>query len=200
MYQKFIKRLLDFSLSFIGLIFLIPVFLIIAFLVKKEDGGSVFFRQTRVGQNGKLFKIYKFRTMVEDAEKLGALVTREKDPRITKIGKLLRKYKLDELPQLINVLKGEMSLVGPRPEVPKYVKLYKEKYEKILKVKPGITDFAAVEFIDEEKILNDAENPEEVYLKEILPIKIKYYEKYIREVGFLTDIKLIFKTIFRIFR
>ncbi len=200
MYQKFIKRLLDFSLSFIGLIFLIPVFLIIAFLVKKEDGGSVFFRQTRVGQNGKLFKIYKFRTMVEDAEKLGALVTREKDPRITKIGKLLRKYKLDELPQLINVLKGEMSLVGPRPEVPKYVKLYKEKYEKILKVKPGITDFAAVEFIDEEKILNDVENPEEVYLKEILPIKIKYYEKYIREVGFLTDIKLIFKTIFRIFR
>lgn len=200
MYQKFIKRLLDFSLSFIGLIFLIPVFLIIAFLVKKEDGGSVFFRQTRVGQNGKLFKIYKFRTMVEDTEKLGALVTREKDPRITKIGKLLRKYKLDELPQLINVLKGEMSLVGPRPEVPKYVKLYKEKYEKILKVKPGITDFAAVEFIDEEKILNDAENPEEVYLKEILPIKIKYYEKYIREVGFLTDIKLIFKTIFRIFR
>lgn len=200
MYQKYIKRFLDFLLSLLGLILLSPVFIIIALLIKKEDGGSIFFKQTRVGQNGKLFKMYKFRTMVENAEKLGALVTKEEDPRITKIGKVLRKYKLDELPQLINVLKGEMSLVGPRPEVPKYVEAYKEKYEQILTVKPGITDFAAVEFIDEERILKDAENPEEVYLKKILPLKIKYYEKYIKEIGFLTDIKLIFKTLIRIFR
>lgn len=200
MYQKYIKRFLDFLLSLLGLILLSPVFIIIALLIKKEDGGSIFFKQTRMGQNGKPFKIYKFRTMVENAEKLGALVTKGEDPRITKIGKVLRKYKLDELPQLINVLKGEMSLVGPRPEVPKYVEAYKEKYEQILTVKPGITDFAAVEFIDEERILKDAENPEEVYLKKILPVKIKYYEKYIKEIGFLTDIKLIFKTLIRIFR
>ena len=200
MYQKYIKRFLDFLLSLLGLILLFPVFVIIALLIKKEDGGSIFFKQTRMGQNGKPFKIYKFRTMVENAEKLGALVTKGEDPRITKIGKVLRKYKLDELPQLINVLKGEMSLVGPRPEVPKYVEAYKEKYEQILTVKPGITDFAAVEFIDEERILKDAENPEEVYLKKILPVKIKYYEKYIKEIGFLTDIKLIFKTLIRIFR
>jgi len=200
MYQRFIKRIIDFIFSLIGLILLSPLFLIIAILVKKEDGGSVFFRQTRVGQNGKLFKIYKFRTMIENAEKLGAQVTKGNDPRITKIGKFLRKYKLDELPQLINVLKGDMSLVGPRPEVPKYVEPYKKEYEEILKVKPGITDYAALEFIDEEEILKNSQNPEETYLKEVLPIKIQYYKKYINEIGFITDIKLILKTILGIIR
>ena len=200
MYRKFFKRVIDFVLSLIGLIVLFPVFIVIGFLIKKEDGGSIFFRQTRIGQNGKLFKIYKFRTMVENAEKLGAQVTKGDDPRITRVGKILRKYKLDELPQLINVLKGEMSLVGPRPEVPKYVNAYKEKYEKILKTKPGITDFAALEYIDEEKLLKDAKDPEKIYIEKILPEKIKYYEKYIKEMSFLTDLKLILKTILRIVR
>ncbi len=200
MYVKYIKRAIDFFLALIGLIVLSPLFILIAILIKKEDGGSIFFRQTRVGQNGKLFKIYKFRTMVENAEKLGALVTKEGDPRITKIGKILRKYKLDEIPQLINVIKGEMSLVGPRPEVPKYVKYFEKDYQEILKVKPGITDFASLEYIDEEKLLKNAENPEKIYIEEILPKKIKYYKKYLKEIGLLTDVKLIFKTIFKVFR
>jgi lipopolysaccharide/colanic/teichoic acid biosynthesis glycosyltransferase len=200
LYQKYIKRILDFTLSLLGLIVLFPVFVIIAILIKAEDGGSIFFRQTRVGQNGKFFKIYKFRTMVENAEKLGAQVTKEDDPRITKVGRFLRKYKLDELPQLINVLKGEMSLVGPRPEVPKYVNAYREEYKEILKVKPGITDYAAIEFIDEEKLLKGADNPEKVYLEKILPKKIVYYKKYLNEIGFLTDLKLIFKTLMGILK
>jgi lipopolysaccharide/colanic/teichoic acid biosynthesis glycosyltransferase len=129
---------------------------------------------------------------------MGSQVTKGDDPRITKIGKVLRKYKVDELPQLVNVLKGEMSFVGPRPEVPKYVNAYKKDYEKILKVKPGITDFATLEYIDEERLLKDAEDPEKVYLEKILPEKIKYYEKYIQEISFLTDLKLILKTILRI--
>ncbi|WP_457641495.1 sugar transferase [Persephonella sp.] len=200
MYQKYIKWVLDFVFALVGLIVLFPLFIIVAILIKKEDGGSIFFRQTRVGQNGKLFKIYKFRTMVEDAEKKGAQVTKEDDPRITKIGRTLRKYKIDELPQLINVLKGEMSLVGPRPEVPKYVKAYEKEYRKILKVKPGITDYASLEYIDEEKILKGSENTEKVYIEKILPEKIKYYEKYIKQMGFLTDLKIILKTILRIVR
>ena len=200
MYKNFLKRLIDFILSLVGLIILLPVFIVIAILIKKEDGGSIFFRQTRVGQNGKIFKIYKFRTMVENAEKLGAQITKGDDPRITKIGRILRKYKLDELLQLINVLKGEMSLVGPRPEVPKYVNAYKEKYKEILKVKPGITDFAALEYIDEERLLKGAKDPEKIYIEKILPEKIKYYEKYIKQMSFLTDLKIILKTILRIVR
>ncbi|WP_281950374.1 sugar transferase [Nitrosophilus kaiyonis] len=200
LYKQYIKRLIDFILSLIGLILLLPVFIIIAMLIKNEDGGSIFFKQIRVGQNGKFFKIYKFRTMVENAEKIGAQVTKGNDPRITKIGKFLRKYKLDELPQLINVLKGDMSLVGPRPEVPKYVKAYKKEYEDILKVKPGITDYAALEYIDEEKVLKDAKNTEKVYLENILPEKIKYYQKYIHDISFLTDLKLILRTIAEIIR
>ena len=197
-YKRYFKRIFDFVASLWGLIVLSPMFIVIAILIKKEDGGRVFFRQTRVGQNSKLFRIYKFRTMVENAEKMGSQVTKGDDPRVTKIGKVLRKYKVDELPQLVNVLKGEMSFVGPRPEVPEYVNAYKKDYEKILKVKPGITDFAALEYIDEERLLKDTEDPEKVYLEKILPKKIKCYEKYIREISFLTDLKLILKTILRI--
>ncbi len=200
LYERYFKRIFDFITSLCGLVVLSPIFIVTAILIKKEDGGRVFFRQTRVGQNGRLFRIYKFRTMVENAEKLGAQVTKENDPRVTKIGKVLRKYKIDELPQLINVLKGEMSLVGPRPEVPKYVNAYKKDYERILKVMPGITDFAALEYIDEEKLLRDAEDPEKVYLEKILPEKMKYYEKYIREINFLTDLRLILRTILRVVR
>jgi len=200
MYQRYIKRIIDFILALAGLILLFPIFIIIAILIKLEDRGSIFFRQSRVGQKGKLFKIYKFRTMVENAENLGAQVTKGDDPRITKIGKKLRKYKLDELPQLINVLKGDMSLVGPRPEVPKYVKVYEKEYEEILKVKPGITDYAALEFIDEEEILKGVKNPEKTYLEEVLPKKIKYYKTYLQDISFVTDLKLIVRTILRIFK
>ncbi|RUM60009.1 MAG: sugar transferase [Persephonella sp.] len=200
MYQRYIKRLIDFIFSLMGLLVLLPLFIIVAFLIKKEDRGSIFFRQERVGQNWKPFKIYKFRTMVENAERMGAKVTKGNDPRITKIGKILRKYKIDELPQLINVLKGDMSLVGPRPEVYKYAKVYKKDYDEILKVKPGITDYASLEFIDEEKLLENAENPEKYYIEKILPIKIKYYKKYLKDISFFTDIKLILRTIMGIVR
>ncbi len=199
-YQKYIKRIFDFISSFIGLILLSPLFVIVALLIKAEDKGSVFFRQERVGQNGKTFKIYKFRTMVENAEKLGAQVTKEDDPRITKIGRILRKYKIDELPQLINVIKGDMSLVGPRPEVKKYVEIFKEDYKEILKVKPGITDYASLEYKDENKLLKGSKNPEKIYIEKILPEKIKYYKRYIKDISFITDIKLIFKTIWGIFK
>ena len=199
-YRKYLKRIFDFTISLLGLIVLSPLFLVIAILIKLDDGGSIFFRQTRVGQYGKPFKIYKFRTMVENAEKLGAQVTKGDDPRITRVGRFLRKYKLDELPQLINVLKGEMSLVGPRPEVPKFVKLFEEDYKEILQVKPGITDYASLEFKDENELLKGAENPEEVYIREILPKKIEYYKRYLKEISFTTDLKLIFKTIWGIVR
>ncbi|SMO55253.1 Sugar transferase involved in LPS biosynthesis (colanic, teichoic acid) [Balnearium lithotrophicum] len=200
LYQKYMKRLMDFTLSLIGLIFLFPFFTVIALLIKLEDGGSIFFRQERVGQNWKPFKIFKFRTMVENAEKLGALVTKGNDPRVTRIGKFLRKYKLDEFPQLINVLKGDMSLVGPRPEVYKYAEKYKDDYDQILKVKPGITDYAALEYIDEEKILENADNTEKVYIERVLPEKIEYYKKYLKNIGFFTDLKLILRTLLRIIR
>ncbi|GLI52419.1 sugar transferase [Thermodesulfovibrio yellowstonii] len=199
-YKKYGKRLIDFLLSFIGLIFLSPLFIIVAILIKLDDGGSIFFRQIRVGQNGKLFKIYKFRTMIENAEKLGFQVTRKDDPRITRLGRVLRKYKIDELPQLINVLRGEMSLVGPRPEVPKYVEIYKEEYEKILKIKPGITDYAAIEYIDEENVLKAADDSEKIYIEKILPEKIRFYQKYINDMSFFTDMKLIIKTLSGIIR
>ncbi|ACN99399.1 sugar transferase [Sulfurihydrogenibium azorense Az-Fu1] len=199
-YRKYIKRIIDFLLALIGIILLIPFFIIIAILIKKEDGGSIFFKQVRVGQYGKPFRIYKFRTMVENAGKMGSQVTKGDDPRITKIGKFLRKYKLDELPQLINVLKGDMSLVGPRPEVPKYVEVYKEDYNEILKVKPGITDYATLEYVDEEEILKGANDVEKVYLEKVLPEKIKYYKKYINDISFLTDLKLILKTLKKIIR
>jgi len=200
MYRTFFKRIFDVVFSLLGLIILFPMFMIIAILIKREDGGSIFFRQTRVGKNWKPFKIYKFRTMIENAEKLGAQVTGKDDKRITKIGRFLRKYKLDELPQLINVLKGDMSLVGPRPEVEKYAKVYKKDFDEILKVKPGITDYATLEFKREEEILKSSDNIEDVYLKEILPKKLELSKKYVKDMSFLTDIKIILKTIIGIFQ
>jgi lipopolysaccharide/colanic/teichoic acid biosynthesis glycosyltransferase len=200
MYKNFFKKIIDFLFALIGLILLMPLFIVIAILIKREDGGRIFFKQTRVGKNWKLFEIYKFRTMVENAENLGAQITKKDDPRITKVGKILRKYKLDELPQLINVLKGDMSLVGPRPEVPKYAKVYKKDYDEILTVKPGMTDYASLEYIDEERLLKGARNPEEIYINEILPQKINYYKRYLKNINFLTDMKIIIKTILRIIR
>ncbi len=194
------KRIFDIIASLIGLAVLFPVFLLIALTVKFTSGGPVFFRQFRVGQFSKLFLIVKFRTMVINAEATGAQVSSGDDPRITAVGRVLRKYKLDELPQLFNVLKGEMSFVGPRPEVPRYVDAYKEEYRDILTARPGITDFASLEFKDENELLNNIEDPERKYLEEIMPVKIAFYKKYIKEQSLKTDLTLILKTLMKIIR
>jgi lipopolysaccharide/colanic/teichoic acid biosynthesis glycosyltransferase len=194
-YIEVIKRVFDISFSLVGLIMLSPLFFLIAYLIKREDGGPVFYRGVRIGQFGKPFRIYKFRTMVVDAEKIGGPSTADDDPRITKIGKFIRKYKLDELPQLINVLKGEMSIVGPRPEVPFYVNMFTEEEKKILSVKPGITDWASLWNPDEGAILAGSSDPEKTYMEKIRPIKIKLQLKYVEERSFLTDLKIIFLTV-----
>jgi lipopolysaccharide/colanic/teichoic acid biosynthesis glycosyltransferase len=180
----------------LGLVILAPLFLIIAVIIKIEDGGPVFYRGVRVGKDGKLFRIFKFRTMIPHAEKAGIWATAEDDPRITKIGKILRKYKLDEFPQLINVLKGEMSFVGPRPEVPYYVDKFSEEEKAILSVRPGITDWASLWDIDEGSLLAGSADPNKTYEEYILPIKKQLQLKYVKEHSFLMDIKIILLTIF----
>lgn len=192
------KTTFDFFISLAGLLVLLPLILFLAFIITFYDTGPIFFFQERIGKDFKKFKLFKFRTMVVNADKMGAAVTKGEDPRITPIGRFLRQYKLDELPQLINVLKGDMSLVGPRPEVEQYVVLFKKEYERILSIKPGITDYAALAYRDEEKILNNYEDADKGYVKEVLPAKIALYEKYLREICFSTDLKIIFKTLWRI--
>jgi len=191
-----IKRLFDIVFSLLGLVILAPLFLIIAVIIKIEDGGPVFYRGVRVGKDGKLFRIFKFRTMIPDAEKAGIWATAEDDPRITKIGKILRKYKLDEFPQLINVLKGEMSFVGPRPEVPYYVGKFSEEEKAILSVRPGITDWASLWDIDEGSLLAGSADPNKTYEEYILPVKKQLQLKYVKENSFLMDIKIILLTVF----
>lgn len=193
-------RLLDIVLSLLGLIFLLPIFLILAVWMKFDSQGSIFFRQIRVGKDGKGFRIYKFRTMIVNAEKMGIITIGERDPRITNSGYFLRKYKLDELPQLINVLKGEMSFVGPRPEVRKYVEMYNQEQLKILTVKPGITDYASIEYINEDEILGKSSDPEKTYIEEIMPQKIKYNMKYINNKTVIEYFKIIFLTIIKIIK
>ncbi|MCR1849943.1 MAG: sugar transferase [Paraclostridium sordellii] len=195
-----IKRTFDIVASFIGLILLSPILIIIAVFIKLDSKGPVFFKQKRVGKNKQIFEIYKFRTMVIDAEKLGKQITVGNDNRITKIGKFIRKCKLDELPQLINVLKGEMSLVGPRPEVPKYVELYDVYQEQVLLVQPGITDYASIEFRNENELLGKSKNPEATYIDEIMPTKIELNLLYIKNISLLEDFKLIFNTILAILK
>ncbi len=190
-----VKRISDLLLSAIGLVILSPIFFIFAVWIKLDSTGPVFFRQVRVGLHGKPFRIYKFRTMIADAESKGRQITVGDDLRITTSGRFFRRYKLDEFPQLINVLLGDMSLVGPRPEVPRYVDMFQNEYREILTVKPGITDYAAIEFRDEEQILKKYDHPEEGYVKEVLPRKIKLYNKYLSERGLWTDLKLIFRTL-----
>ena len=190
-----IKRLFDIVASSIGLILLSPILILIAICIKLDSKGPVFFKQVRVGKNKELFKIYKFRTMVTDAEKLGKQITVGNDTRITKVGTFIRKCKLDELPQLINVLNGDMSLVGPRPEVPKYVDLYDDYQEQILLVQPGITDYASIEFRNESEILGESENPESKYINDIMPYKIELNIKYIKNISLYEDLKLITRTI-----
>lgn len=194
------KRLFDIFFSLIGLIILLIPFLIISIIISLDSKGGVFYKQTRVGKNGADFSLLKFRSMATDSDKSGLLTVGGRDNRITKIGYSLRKYKIDELPQLINVLFGEMSLVGPRPEVRKYVDLYNSEQKKVLSVKPGITDYASIEYSNENELLGKAENPEEVYINEIMPAKLKLNLKYIEEQGVITDLRIIFSTIGKILR
>jgi lipopolysaccharide/colanic/teichoic acid biosynthesis glycosyltransferase len=189
-----IKRLFDIILSTFGLIVFSPILIIIAILIKLDSKGPVFYRQTRVGKHSEDFKIFKFRTMHVNADKMGLLTVGDRDPRVTKVGYSLRKYKLDELPQLINVFIGEMSFVGPRPEVRKYVDLYSESDAEILKVKPGITDYASIKYRDEAELMKASDNPEKIYIEEIMPEKIKLNKVYIENYGVITDLKIIFKT------
>ena len=193
------KRLFDFTASFFGLILLAPIFVLSALWIMIDSKGPIFFRQERVGFQGINFRIHKFRTMVLNAEKKGKQITVGADPRITTVGGFLRKYKLDELPQLIDVLVGNMSLVGPRPEVPKYIDRYSddEKHD-VLSVKPGITDNASIEFRDESELLASSKDPEATYINEVLPKKIALYRKYVKERSFFGDVVIIFKTIFLI--
>lgn len=189
-----IKRIFDFILSLFGLILILPILLIIAILIKFDSKGPIFYKQVRVGKNSKDFKIFKFRTMHINADKQGLLTVGGKDPRITNVGFYLRKYKLDELSQLINVLKGDMSFVGPRPEVRKYVDLYSALQKKVLLVKPGITDLASIEFRNENDILSKQDNPEQYYIDVIMPTKLDINLKYINKRSLLNDIGVILKT------
>lgn len=195
-----IKRLFDILCALGGIIILSPLFLIVILAIKLTSAGGVFFRQARVGKNEKIFRIHKFRTMVTNAEAQGLKITVGRDPRITRIGYLLRKTKLDELPQLIDVLLGDMSLVGPRPEVPEYIQFYPpEVRKKVFSVRPGITDEASIVMIDENDILSKSSNPEQTYIQEILPLKLSYAVKYVDSHNLLLDISLIVKTVMKIF-
>lgn len=193
--EPMLKRIFDIIFSLLGLFVLSPILLGLTFLIKKEDGGPVFYRGVRVGKDSKLFKIFKFRTMVVNAEKIGGSSTADDDPRITKIGKIFRKYKLDEIPQLINVLKGEMSFVGPRPEVPMEVETYNKDVKRILLVRPGITDWASLKFHNEGEILKGSQDPHKTYQEEIRPEKLRLALKYANEGTFMTDIKIILQTL-----
>ena len=194
-----LKRIFDITLSLLGLIILLPFMLIIAILIKIDSKGFIFFKQIRVTKGEREFKILKYRTMRVGSDKYSQ-ITVGKDKRITKIGSFLRKYKLDEIPQLINVLIGDMSLVGPRPEVPKYVALYTDEQKEILKVRAGITDYASIEFSDENDLLASEKNPEEAYIEKVMPKKIELNKKYLSEISVLTDIKIILLTIKKILK
>lgn len=194
-----IKRIFDFTFALFGLILLAPVFLLISLLIKSTSSGPIFFRQLRIGQYEQPFLIHKFRTMIVDAEAKGLKITVGNDPRVTSIGRFLRRTKLDELPQLIDVLSGKMSLVGPRPEVPDYIQYYPLPVRGIIfRVKPGITDWASIKMIDESQILAQSAAPEQAYIEKILPIKLAYAVKYVKTRSLSNDIKIIFITIARI--
>ncbi len=192
------KRIFDIAFSFFGLILLSPFFILISISIAIDSKGEIIFKQIRVGKNNKDFALFKFRTMQTNASKKGFLTVGNRDSRITKIGYYLRKYKLDELPQLFNVLIGNMSLVGPRPEVRKFVDLYTPAQMKVLSVKPGITDYASIEYVNENEILAQSSNPEKTYIEEIMPAKLKLNQQYIIEQGLITDFKIILKTIISI--
>lgn len=194
------KRIFDFLGSLLGLVLLSPVLLLIALLIKVDSRGPVFYRGVRVGLFGGVFKIFKYRTMIINAEKVGGSSTPDDDPRLTRLGKFLRRYKLDELPQLINVLKGDMSLVGPRPQVQWAVDLYTPEQRTVLTVRPGITDYASVHFPNEGEILKGSTNPDQDYMAKIHPKKMRLSLEYVRERSLWVDLKIIFQTIAAIFQ
>ena len=193
------KRILDIVVSLIGLICLLPLLLLVAVLTKLDSTGPIFFRQERMGMRFRPFQILKFRTMVQDSSSRGQSITVGDDPRITRVGRFLRKTKIDELPQLINVLRGEMTFVGPRPEVPQYVELFRQDYEEILKIRPGITDLASIRYRDEAALLGNSENPEQEYVTRVLPDKINLGKEYIRRSSMFFDLTVILKTFLRLF-
>jgi lipopolysaccharide/colanic/teichoic acid biosynthesis glycosyltransferase len=189
------KRLFDMVFSLALLVVLLPVGIVVSIWIVLDDFGSPFFVQQRVGLGGKNFGLLKFRSMRKNAESKGQLTVGMKDNRITRSGYFIRKYKIDELPQLVNVFLGEMSVVGPRPEVPKYVSLYNEEQQNVLSIKPGITDFASIEYVRENELLSASSDPEKTYIEEIMPAKLELNLKYLREQSFLTDMKIILQTI-----
>lgn len=191
-------RFFDVLLSFAGIFFFFPILLTVYVIIILESKGGGLYIQKRVGLNGVDFNLLKFRSMIVDSDKKGLITVGNKDPRITKIGYFIRKYKIDELPQLFNVLIGDMSLVGPRPEVRKYVDLYTTEQKKVLQVKPGITDYASIEYADENKILGLSSDPDSMYVHEIMPVKIRLSMKYVESKSILEYFKIIFLTFYKI--
>ena len=192
------KRLVDIVLSLFGLLVLLPFFVVVAVVIVVDTKGGVFFLQTRVGKDNKDFKLFKFRTMGVDSERMGQLTIGGNDSRITRVGHFLRRYKLDELPQLLNVLLGDMSLVGPRPEVRRYVDLYTPEQQQVLSIKPGLTDYASIKYADESELLAKAANPEQFYIETVMPDKLAINLKYIKSRSLAMDMGILFKTIGKI--
>jgi lipopolysaccharide/colanic/teichoic acid biosynthesis glycosyltransferase len=193
------KRAFDIVAATAALFILSPLLGLAALLIKLDSPGPVFFKQERIGRSFRPFWIYKFRTMVRDASTRGGLITVGEDRRITRVGRILRKTKVDEIPQLINIIKGEMAIVGPRPEIRHYVELFRRDYEEILKVRPGLTDLASLKYRDEAALLRKAANPEDEYRTRVLPDKIRLAKDYLRRSSFLFDLSLILKTLFKLF-
>lgn len=193
------KRAFDIIVSIIILVVLSPLFLVLSLVILVTMGWPIFFRQTRIGKDSKAFKIIKFRTMIKRAEKQGLPITTGRDPRVTPVGRFLRRTKLDELPQFLNVLWGHMSLVGPRPEVPRYVRMYSRKQMRVLSVKPGLTDPATIAYRDEESILAGFDDPEKAYIERIMPDKLKLNLSYIERASFTGDLALLFRTLAKLF-
>lgn len=194
------KHLLDILSSSIVLLVLLPVWLVIALLIVMESKGGVFYKQVRVGKDNKDFFLYKFRTMRVGSDKKGLLTVGERDNRITRVGYFLRKYKIDEFPQLLNVIKGDMSIVGPRPEVRKYVDLYTPEQMKVLSVRPGLTDLASIKYVHENEVLAASDNPEQTYIDEVMPAKLDLNLQYIATQSLMGDIRLIFNTFLAILK
>lgn len=196
----FFKRLFDFIMSLCMIVILSPILLILSILILCTSKGPILYKQKRVTRYGKIFRIWKFRTMVRNADKIGTQVTIHGDPRITKVGKFLRKYRLDELPQLFNILFGQMSFVGPRPEVEKYVNQYQEEMYATLLVRSGVTSLASIRYKDEGKLLENAQNADEVYVNEILPEKMKYNYQYLEKINIFYDSALLFQTVIAVLK
>lgn len=194
-----LKRLFDLVATLVALSILWPIGLLIAVLIAIDSRGGVFYRQERVGKNEVLFRLFKFRTMHPNKD-VRNLTLGDRDPRVTRVGYYLRKYKLDEFPQLLNILLGEMSIVGPRPEVPRYVALYSPEQKKVLDVRPGLTDYASLEYVDESELLAQADDPEKMYIETIMPHKLTLNLRYISEQGLITDLRVILKTLAKIVR